>query len=435
MAMQQATAFVNHYYNVLVRLPESLYKFYQNCSIVGRPDPSGQMISVTTVGGINQLVTSPDYSALEVEIKTIDPQLSYNEGLLVLVTGSITFKNSGTRTFTQSFFLAPQKSGYFLLNDVVRYLGEPPQREEQNVSEDAAKAYAVSGPVVKPEEVGQNDVSEASTRALEEPANVADEVHKNDMQQKEVTEDSGGQKGSEIEQPPRPPQETPVEVQARQMTYASVLKQNAARPAVAVKKSSIVTGRAVPNSAQRTATTSISTAPTSSGFSIFLKNLPVNVTVSQLGEELKKFGAIKPSGITVKSRQESGYCFGFVDFEEIASVQRAIDASPILIGGRQVVIKEKRPPGEGLTKGERERGGRNNFVNKRAAGGSFPGRGDKGGSSTPSYKEVVANRVKKPMEYDKGPPQGRKRKSEQEQDGNKSRENNSTKENEEEDKE
>lgn len=386
---ETGTAFVKQYYNVLVRLPESLYKFYQNCSIVGRPDPSGQMISVTTVGGINQLVTSPDYSALEVAIKTTDSQLSYNEGLLVLVTGSITFKNSGTRTFTQSFFLAPQKSGYFLLNDVVRYLGEPPQREEQNVSEDAAKAYAVSGPVVKPEEVGQNDVSEASTRALEEPANVADEVHKNDMQQKEVTEDSGGQKGSEIEQPPRPPQETPVEVQARQMTYASVLKQNAARPAVAVKKSSIVTGRAVPNSAQRTATTSISTAPSSnhvnmtvkstaeeSGFSIFLKNLPVNVTVSQLGEELKKFGAIKPSGITVKSRQESGYCFGFVDFEEIASVQRAIDASPILIGGRQVVIKEKRPPGEGLTKGERERGGRNNFVNKRAAGGSFPGRGN-----------------------------------------------------------
>eukprot|EP00253_Pinus_taeda_P015618 PITA_15618 len=362
---ETGTTFVKQYYNVLVRLPESLYKFYQNCSIVGRPDPSGQMISVTTVGGINQLVTSPDYSALEVAIKTTDSQLSYNEGLLVLVTGSITFKNS-----------------------------EPPQREEKNVSEDAAKAYAVSGPVVKPEEVGQNDVSEASTRALEEPANVADEVHKNDMQQKEVTEDSGGQKGSEIEQadngePPRPPQETPVEVQARQMTYASVLKKNAARPAVAVKKSSIVTGRAVPNSAQRTATTSISTAPSSnhvnmtvkstaeeSGFSIFLKNLPVNVTVSQLGEELKKFGAIKPSGITVKSRQESGYCFGFVDFEEIASVQRAIDASPILIGGRQVVIKEKRPPGEGLTKGERERGGRNNFVNKRAAGGSFPGRGN-----------------------------------------------------------
>eukprot|EP00253_Pinus_taeda_P030139 PITA_30139 len=421
---ETGTTFVKQYYNVLVRIPESLYKFYQNCSIVGRPDPSGQMISVTTVGGINQLVTSPDYSALEVAIKTTDSQLSYNEGLLVLVTGSITFKNS-----------------------------EPPQREEKNVSEDAAKAYAVSGPVVKPEEVGQNDVSEASTRALEEPANVADEVHKNDMQQKEVTEDSGGQKGSEIEQadngePPRPPQETPVEVQARQMTYASVLKKNAARPAVAVKKSSIVTRRAVPNSAQRTTTTSISTAPSSnhvnmtvkstteeSEFSIFLKNLPVNVTASQLGEELKKFGAIKPSGITVKSRQESGYCFGFVDFEEIASVQRAIDASPILIGGRQVVIKEKRPPGEGLTKGERERGGRNNFVNKRAAGGSFPGRGDKGGSSTPSYKDVVANRGKKAMEYDKGPPQGRKRKSGQEQDGNKSRENNSTKENEEEDKE
>lgn len=162
---------------------------------------------------------------------------------------------------------------------------------------------------------GQNDMSEPSTTVLEEPANVTEEVHENDVQQKEVTEDSGGQKRSEIEEAhngklPRPSQETPVEVQASQKTYASILKQNAAPPTIAVKKSSLVTGRVVPNSAQRPATTSISTTPSSnhvnrttksttkeSGFSIFINNFPLNVTAPQLAEELKKFGQLSLLGL------------------------------------------------------------------------------------------------------------------------------------------
>jgi len=61
--------------------------------------------------------------------------------------------------------------------------------------------------------------------------------------------------------------------------------------------------------------------------------------------------------------------------------------------------------------------------------------GRKGGSSTPSYNQAMASRGKKPMDYDRGPSEGRKRNSEEEQDSTKSKENNSTKENEEEDKE
>ena len=61
---------------------------------------------------------SLDYSGFKYVIKEVDSQESYNNGILVLVTGSLTFKNSGARTFTQSFFLAPHEKGYFLLNDI-----------------------------------------------------------------------------------------------------------------------------------------------------------------------------------------------------------------------------------------------------------------------------------------------------------------------------
>jgi RNA recognition motif-containing protein len=41
------------------------------------------------------------------------------------------------------------------------------------------------------------------------------------------------------------------------------------------------------------------------GCSVFIKNLPVNITHSQVEEEMKKFGAIKPSGVQVRSREGS----------------------------------------------------------------------------------------------------------------------------------
>lgn len=60
--------------------------------------------------------------------------------------------------------------------------------------------------------------------------------------------------------------------------------------------------------------------------------------------------------------------------------------------------------------------------------------GHKGGSSTPSYRQAVANRGKKPIEFVRRPSGEERRNMEEDQDLSKSREDNDTKENEEEDK-
>lgn len=52
----------------------------------------------------------------------MDAQDSFNGGVLVLVTGYLTRKDSLRQKFTQTFFLAPQDKGYFVLNDVFRYV-------------------------------------------------------------------------------------------------------------------------------------------------------------------------------------------------------------------------------------------------------------------------------------------------------------------------
>lgn len=73
---------------------------------------------------INEKILSLDFGKLSADITTVDAQDSYNGGVFVLVTGYLTGKDNLRRKFTQSFFLAPQDKGYFVLNDVFRYVEE-----------------------------------------------------------------------------------------------------------------------------------------------------------------------------------------------------------------------------------------------------------------------------------------------------------------------
>lgn len=65
-----------------------------------------------------------DYKNFKAEIKTADAQDSYKDGVIVLVTGCLTGKDNLRRKFTQTFFLAPQDKGYYVLNDIFRYVEE-----------------------------------------------------------------------------------------------------------------------------------------------------------------------------------------------------------------------------------------------------------------------------------------------------------------------
>ena len=73
---------------------------------------------------INKKILSLDYTSFRVEILSADAQPSYKDGVIVVVTGCLTGSDNLKRKFTQSFFLAPQDKGYFVLNDVFRYVDE-----------------------------------------------------------------------------------------------------------------------------------------------------------------------------------------------------------------------------------------------------------------------------------------------------------------------
>lgn len=73
---------------------------------------------------IDKKILSMGYSELSAEIISVDAQESFGGGVLVLVTGFMIGKDDIKQKFTQCFFLAPQEKGYFVLNDVFRYVDE-----------------------------------------------------------------------------------------------------------------------------------------------------------------------------------------------------------------------------------------------------------------------------------------------------------------------
>lgn len=72
--------------------------------------------------GIKDLLLSLNYQDYNIEILTADAQASYMKGVIVLVTGCLTGKDNVRRKFTETFFLAPQDNGYYVLNDVFRFI-------------------------------------------------------------------------------------------------------------------------------------------------------------------------------------------------------------------------------------------------------------------------------------------------------------------------
>jgi len=80
-----------------------------------------------------------------------------------------------------------------------------------------------------------------------------------------------------------------------------------------------------------------------SGCSIFIINLPADIAPTQVEVEFKNFGDIKPCGVQVRSMRGGRSTYAFVEFEEEASLQAAINASPLPMDARKVFVHAKRP--------------------------------------------------------------------------------------------
>ncbi|CAI9276905.1 unnamed protein product [Lactuca saligna] len=403
-------AFVEQYYHILHHSPDMVHKFYQESSFVSRPDEDGVMITVTTMKGINEKICSLDYTAYKAEIKTADTQESYKDGVIVLVTGCLIRKEDNQRKkFIQSFFLAPQDKGYFVFNDVFRYVDEIKSLDDNN------HLVVVEGiddnqtlPLI------QDPPSQALDISIDkEVQNIVEETQ-SQSQSKDVVEIENNEIKSQSQIHPPIIEESissiiPVE-DAPKMSYASILSSQMKRNNKAYVPSNNNnnnnnTLRATPTKIENkivadvaqshphpsevsTPTPPVASSSISSprshddgdGYSVYVRNLPLNATVTQLEIEFNKFGPIKPGGIQVRSNK-LGFCFGFIEFQDFTSMQNAIQNSPVVIGDREAVVEIKRTTtrvGAGRGRFLAGRGGFRGDTFRGRGSGSFNGGGGRG---------------------------------------------------------
>ena len=99
---------------------------------------------------INAKILSLNYGGSRIKIKHVNAQDSLSGGVHVLVTGYLTGKDDIPKKFAQSFFLAPQDKGYYVLNDIFRYTGNATHQENANHhEEERAPTPEVVAPVTQ----------------------------------------------------------------------------------------------------------------------------------------------------------------------------------------------------------------------------------------------------------------------------------------------
>ncbi|ONK58394.1 uncharacterized protein A4U43_C09F11880 [Asparagus officinalis] len=355
-------AFVQQFYRILHQSPHLVHRFYQESSKLGRVDGNGVMDSVTTLQAIHEKIVAS--GQLTAEIKTVDAQDSLNGGVIVLVTGYLTGIDLGRKNFTQTFFLAPQDKGYFVLNDIFRYVAEGGHQMENAEFANGTFASLSSEQHSPPRE--QAIQEQMPPPKLEEEEN-GEEVYNPPQEQEDpaiVEEAPEEEVVDEVSSIPQmvvavaTPAST-VHEEAPKKSYASIVKVMKENPApLSVPNPSPARPKPDRHSTVAPRPAQVPEPPAdrsngaednnpqeaeADGYSIYIKSLPLSATPAQLEEEFKKFGPIRPGGIQVRSHKMQGFCFGFVQFEVASAVQSAIEASPVVIGGRQAFVEEKRP--------------------------------------------------------------------------------------------
>ena len=143
--------FVEQYYTTLSRSPEKLYLFYNKRSqFVSGQETDKEQVCLGQ-RAINTRIKELDFQDCKVRVTNVDSQAS-DSNIVIQVIGEMTNKSQAPRKFTQTFVLATQTNGYFVLNDIFRYLID----EEEDVEAGAAPAETV-----RDEEVQQEPAAEA----------------------------------------------------------------------------------------------------------------------------------------------------------------------------------------------------------------------------------------------------------------------------------
>nr|XP_010920289.1 putative G3BP-like protein [Elaeis guineensis] len=394
-AFQVGTYFVGQYYHVLQQQPDLVHQFYTNASTMMRFDGTTTE-SATGMLEIHNLVMCLNFKGIE--IKTAHSLESWSGGILVMVSGFVQLKDYNyRRKFVQTFFLAPQEKGYFVLNDIFHFIDEehvhqnpaniltPHNNFETKLDASSpmlepvsnyilgeeihAREFPAPDPAEEDDTVDKYSIPEPQQQALE----CDEEIDKTPAEEPTASYPDAM---NNMRDPSPAPAEEPVGEPPKK-TYASILqakgqlRHSAPHPASLNKSAQVssdwqhapqlATQQLQPSVVPEKS--SLEVVEESATFedegdarSVYVGNLSSSITAYDLEQEFKNFGRIRPAGVTVRSRKEAGVFYAFIEFEDAVGVQNALKASPIQLNGRLIHVEGRRPNSRASRGGRRGRG-------------------------------------------------------------------------------
>ncbi|KAH6998779.1 hypothetical protein BKA56DRAFT_665326 [Ilyonectria sp. MPI-CAGE-AT-0026] len=151
--------FVEQYYTTLSKSPEKLHLFYSKRSqfVYGL---EAQVANVS-VGrqAIQERIKALDFQDCKVRVSNVDSQASF-DNIVIQVIGETSNKAGEPKKFVQTFVLAQQPSGYFVLNDILRYIDEETDDESAVAAEETVEESEVAAEPAAPVEAEAEPVEE-----------------------------------------------------------------------------------------------------------------------------------------------------------------------------------------------------------------------------------------------------------------------------------
>lgn len=125
-------SFVKQYYTVLTTNPDVLHRFYTDKSSLTHgenlPMPDHD-IPIMGQQEIHEKLLSHGFDDCRAELTFVDCQKTLEDGVVILMHGFLTNRGMKPRRFTQVIVLAVQENGYYVQNDILRFL-DPPQKDD-----------------------------------------------------------------------------------------------------------------------------------------------------------------------------------------------------------------------------------------------------------------------------------------------------------------
>jgi hypothetical protein len=124
--------FVQEYYTIMNNSPEKLHQFYNKDSYYCNGSEGESSKIYHGQSEINKRIKELEYEDCKVLVSNVDSQVSSNDGIIIQVLGEMSNKGGASHKFAQTFFLAKQPNGYFVLNDIIRFLKEDIENEYED---------------------------------------------------------------------------------------------------------------------------------------------------------------------------------------------------------------------------------------------------------------------------------------------------------------